>query len=98
MDKENWNISVSNRRHLFTLLTTRSQIIVFTEIFNLMVDSHWCNDLKHRELVIANLSKSDKNINMSRYMAIFKQIVDAGILISIKKGEYRINKLLITKE
>ena len=98
MSTESWNIIVKEDDHIFTILDTQSQILLFTEIFKLSKDYYWDNDLANRELIISKLSDKDKNINMPRYMTIFKQIVDREVLIRLSKGHYKINVALISKK
>lgn len=97
-DLEQFKITVVGNKHVFTILDTKSQNAVFTEILRFVdEDGVFINTLCNRQKIIGSLSKLGKNISESRFLSILKEIADKDMLVRIKKSEYRVNQEYINR-
>lgn len=94
---ESYKINIINNKHLFEVLETKSQIVIFSEIFKYSIDNLYVNNSKNRNYILNSLSEKGKVINEARFMSILKDIVDKGIMERVKKGVYLINDEYINK-
>lgn len=94
---EGFKIKIINNKHIFEILDTKSEILVFTEIIRESNGFTYSNDIITRNKVIDNLRKLDKSISSSRFLAILQSIVRKKMLIRRAKGLYDINNEYIKK-
>lgn len=95
--KEAFKINIVENKHVFEVLDTKSQTEVFTEIVRFSDGVMYYNTIKNRKEILKRLSVIDKEISMSRFLAILKEISDKEMLIWEGKGKYKINQEYIEK-
>lgn len=95
--QEEYKITIINNKHIFEVLDTKSQTLVFTEILRMSEDHVYNNTIKNRNILLKRLRKIDKKISQSRFFAILGEIVTKRMLEWKSKGVYKINQEYIEK-
>ena len=95
---EEYKINIKENKHVFSILTTMSQVLVFTEIIRFSdngVDYH--SSEVNTAIIRDRLDSLSKPLSRTRYLAIVKEIADRGVIEWISKGHYRINQEYIER-
>jgi protein gp37 len=93
MIKEEYKISIKENKHVFSTLTTRSQVLVFTEILRFSDNGiDYFSTEVNTATIRDRLDSLSKPLSRTRYLAIVKEIADRGVIEWIEKGHYRINQ------
>lgn len=95
--QESYKINIIRNKHIFEVLDTKSQTIIFTQILRVSEEGVFNNTISNRKKLLDSLKEADKSISSSRFLAILKEVTDKGMLVRIGKGKYKINKEYIEK-
>ena len=95
---ESYKIRIKENKHVFSILTTRSQVLVFTEILRFSDNGiDYFSTEVNTATIRDRLDSLSKPLSRTRYLAIVKEIADRGVIEWIEKGHYRINQEYIER-